>query len=95
MLAAARGIEQSLRRPPQHPGQPRDPRRDPPRLVQRQAVGHDRRATRVDVGHRPPSQQKTARGRRRPDPLVDFLDAEVVPMLKAAPEPRAIAIFAG
>jgi hypothetical protein len=33
------------------------------------------------------------RGRRRPDPLVDFFDAEVVPMLTAAPELRAVAIF--
>ena len=36
---------------------------------------------------------KTVRGRRRPDPLADFFDAEVVPMLKAAPELRAVAIF--
>ena len=33
------------------------------------------------------------RDRRRPDPLVAFFDAEVVPMLKAAPELRAVAIF--
>src|SRR5580693_2880999 len=33
------------------------------------------------------------RGRRRPDPLVDIFDAEVVPMLKAAPGLRAIGIF--
>ena len=33
------------------------------------------------------------RGRRRPDPLADFFDAEVVPMLTAAPELRAVAIF--
>jgi hypothetical protein len=33
------------------------------------------------------------RGRRRPDPLVSFFDAEVVPMLTAAPELREVAIF--
>ena len=33
------------------------------------------------------------RERRRPDPLAAFFDAEVVPMLKAAPELRAVAIF--
>ena len=31
--------------------------------------------------------------RRRPDPLADFFDAEVIPVLKAAPGLRAIAIF--
>ena len=34
-----------------------------------------------------------ARERRRPDPLVDIFDAEVVPMLKAAPGLRAVGIF--
>ena len=37
-----------------------------------------------------PSQ---VRGRRRPDPLIDIFDAEVVPMLKAAPRLRAVGIF--
>jgi hypothetical protein len=48
---------------------------------------------RVERDHRPPSLQTAVRGRRRPDPLADFFDAEVVPMLKAAPELRAVAIF--
>lgn len=34
-----------------------------------------------------------ARERRRPEPLVDIFDAEVVPMLKAAPGLRAVGIF--
>jgi len=34
-----------------------------------------------------------ARGRRRPDPLLDIFDAEVVPMLRAAPGLRAVGIF--
>jgi hypothetical protein len=50
-------------------------------------------AYRFERDHRPPSQHETARGRRRPDPLVDFFDAEVVPMLKSAPDLRAVAIF--
>lgn len=37
--------------------------------------------------------QKAPRGRRRPDPLADIFDAEVVPMLKAAAGLRPIAIF--
>ena len=43
--------------------------------------------------HRPPSSIDKARTRRRPDPLADFFDAEVIPMLKAAPGLRAVAIF--
>ena len=33
---------------------------------------------------------RKARERRRPDPLVDIFDAEVVPMLKAAPGLRSV-----
>ena len=40
-----------------------------------------------------PSARKTPRGRRRPDPLADIFDAEIVPMLEAAPALRAIAIY--
>ena len=50
-------------------------------------------AYRLERDHRPPSQKAKPRGRRRPDPLADFFDAEVVPMLKAAPELRSVAIF--
>ena len=50
-------------------------------------------AYRFEQDHRLPSSRKTVRGRRRPDPLADFFDAEVVPMLTAAPELRPIAIF--
>jgi transposase InsO family protein len=50
-------------------------------------------AYRYEQDHQLPSSRKMPRGRRRPDPLVDFFDAEVVPMLKAAPELRAVAIF--
>src|SRR3954447_2706244 len=40
-----------------------------------------------------PSMKKGVRGRRRPDPLGDLFEAEIVPMLKAAPGLRPIAIF--
>jgi len=40
-----------------------------------------------------PSQQPARRGRRRPDPLIDVWDADVVPLLKAAPALRPIAIL--
>ena len=50
-------------------------------------------AYRFEHDHRPPSAKAVPRGRRRPDPLVAFFDTEVVPMLIAAPELRAVAIF--
>ncbi len=52
-------------------------------------------AYRFERDHRRPSskEKEKARIRRRPDPLVDFFDAEVIPMLKAAPDLRAVAIF--
>jgi transposase InsO family protein len=50
-------------------------------------------AYRFERDRRLPSHKETVRGRRRPDPLADFFDAEVVPMLKGAPELRAVAIF--
>ena len=40
-----------------------------------------------------PSMKKGVRGRRRPDPLGDLFDAEVVPLLEAAPGLRPVAIF--
>jgi hypothetical protein len=40
-----------------------------------------------------PSQKKTTRGRRRPDPLAGLFDEEVVPMLQASPHLRPVALF--
>jgi hypothetical protein len=50
-------------------------------------------AYRIENDPRLPSQKLAPRGRRRPDPLADIFDAEVVPMLEAAPGLRAIGIF--
>jgi hypothetical protein len=50
-------------------------------------------AYRILEDGRLPSQKKQARGRRRPDPLSDIFDAEIVPLLKAAPGLRSVAIF--
>jgi len=52
------------------------------------ATGH-----RLARDPRLPSMRKGVRGRRRPDPLADVFEAEIVPMLKAAPGLRSIAIF--
>nr|WP_164889878.1 hypothetical protein [Sinorhizobium medicae] len=46
-------------------------------------------AFRIEKEQRLPSQNKPPRGRRRPDPLEHIFDAEVVPLLKAAPGIRA------
>ena len=50
-------------------------------------------AYRFEHDHRLPSDHQQFRGRRRPDPLAEFFETEIVPMLKAAPELRAVAIF--
>ena len=50
-------------------------------------------AYRIETDTRLPSQKALPRGRRRPDPLANFFDSEVVPMLRSAPGLRAIAIF--
>jgi hypothetical protein len=50
-------------------------------------------AYRFEQDHRLPSSRQRVRGRRRPDPLAEFFDVEVVPMLTAAPGLRAVAIF--
>ena len=48
---------------------------------------------RVSEDPRLPSHKKPARGRRRADPLADIFDAEIVPLLKAAPGLRPVGVF--
>ena len=52
-------------------------------------------ATAYRIGDDPrlPSDKKVPRNSRRPDPLVDIFESEVVPLLKAAPGLRPVAIF--
>ena len=50
-------------------------------------------AYRMEKDPRLPSRKKGVRGSRRPDPLAGVFEAEVVPMLKAAPGVRPFAIF--
>lgn len=40
-----------------------------------------------------PSQKKALRGRRRPDPLSDIFDTEILPLLKSSTGLRPVAIF--
>lgn len=41
----------------------------------------------------PPSHKKSGRSRRRPDPLADIFDAEVVPLLQFSPGLRPVAVW--
>ena len=50
-------------------------------------------AYRFEQDHQPPSYKEKTRSRRRADPLATFFDTEVVRMLEATPELRAVAIF--
>lgn len=48
---------------------------------------------RLEKDRRLPSQKKIPHDRRRPDPLSAVWDTEIVPMMKAAPGLRAVAIY--
>ena len=48
-------------------------------------------AYRIEADPRLPSQKKSPRGRRRPEPLAGVWDSAIVPMLDAAPGVRAVA----
>lgn len=50
-------------------------------------------AYRLAEDPRLPSQKKEPRGRRRPDPLAEIFEAEVIPLLQSSPGLRPIAIF--
>jgi hypothetical protein len=50
-------------------------------------------AYRIESDPRLPSQKKAPRGRRRPDPLASYWDAEIVPILMAAPGVRVIGVL--
>jgi hypothetical protein len=50
-------------------------------------------AYRIEGDPRLPSAKTEPRGRRRPDPLAPYWDAEVVPILKAAPGIRVIGVL--
>jgi transposase InsO family protein len=50
-------------------------------------------AYRLEKDRRLPSQKKVGRTRRRPDPLGEIFETEVVPMLEAAPGLRAVGIL--
>lgn len=47
---------------------------------------------RIAQDPRPPSEKRAPRERRRPDPLAELFDAEVVPMLEASPGLRPVGV---
>jgi hypothetical protein len=49
--------------------------------------------SRLDHDPRLPSQKKAPRGRRRPDPLAEIWESEIVPMLAATPGLRPVTIL--
>ena len=66
---------------------------EPPMLAAAKTGFSTATAYRIEHDPRPPSQKKTPRGRRRPDPLDGVWDSEVVPLLKNTPGLRPVAIF--
>ena len=48
---------------------------------------------RLDANPRLPSHKRSPRGRRRPDPLAEYWDSEIVPMLRASPGLRPITVL--
>ncbi len=48
---------------------------------------------RIEADSRLPSQKQAPRGRRRPDPLGELFEAEIRPLLEAAPTLRPVAIY--
>jgi len=66
---------------------------DTPPVAAAKASFSSSTAYRFEKDRRLPSQREGGRGRRRPDPLAEVFEAEIVPMLKAAPGVRPVAIF--
>ncbi len=48
---------------------------------------------RLEAARLAPLPPRQPRGRRRPDPLIDIFEVEVVPLLRSAPGLRAVAVF--
>jgi len=66
---------------------------EPPPVAAAKASFSSSTAYRIEQDPRLPSQKGLPRARRRPDPLADLFDEEVVPMLKASPGLRPVALF--
>lgn len=65
----------------------------PPETAAAKAGFSTATAYRIEADPRLPSQKKEPRGRRRPDPLAPYWDAEVLPILNATPDIRVIGVL--
>jgi len=65
----------------------------PPETAAAKAGFSTATAYRIEADPRLPSQKKEPRWRRRPDPLAPYWDAEVLPILNAAPDIRVIGVL--
>jgi hypothetical protein len=66
---------------------------DAPPVAAAKAAFSEATAYRFEADPRAPSHKAKARGRRRPDPLAAIFEAEIAPLLEAAPQLRPVAIF--
>ena len=66
---------------------------DTPRTAAAKASFSTPTAYRIEQGPRLPSQRDSVRTRRRPDPLADLFETEMVPLLEATPALRSVALF--
>ena len=66
---------------------------DTPAAAAAKAAFSTSTAYRIENDPRLPSQKRSPRARRRPDPLAGIFDEEIVPMLEASPALRPVAIF--
>ena len=66
---------------------------DRPALASAKAGFSTSTGYRIESDPRPPSQKRKRRGRRRPDPLAGIFEEEIVPLLRANPGLRAVALY--
>ena len=65
----------------------------PPTIAAAKAGFSTATAYRIEQDPRLPTQKQARRGRRRPDPLAPYWEAEIVPILKAAPGIRVVGVL--
>jgi len=65
----------------------------PPAIAAARAGFSTATAYRIEQDPRLPTQKQAPRGRRRPDPLASYWEAEIVPILKAAPGIRVVGVL--
>ena len=67
--------------------------KDKPSVAAAKAAISTASAYRIESDPRLPSQKRSVRTRRRPDPLAGIFEQEVIPLLQQAPQLRAVTIF--